>query len=289
MGRARCGSRSTRRRAGGVRADAAHPGLGAMTRRCDVNGRAGPAARRRARYVEMRRTWTAGDVVELDLPMPVRLVEANPYVEETRNHVAVMRGPLVYCLESTDLPAACGCSTCACRATRSSTPRRDGRARRRRRCIEGKALAVAAGRVVGPALPRLATPRRPKDDRPEADPVLRLGQPRRFGDDRLAAAGALRRRRMMRRNRFALVVHATAYAIAAPSRAAADDLQALVRQAGGEVDRGVADRQRPAGRDGVRRDGRGADPVQRGHALDRQAARLRPRRRRRCTCPRSAS
>jgi len=39
------------------------------------------------------------------LEMPVRLVESNPLVEETRNQVAVMRGPIVYCLESKDLPA----------------------------------------------------------------------------------------------------------------------------------------------------------------------------------------
>lgn len=44
------------------------------------------------------------DKVELDLPMDVRLIEAHPLVEENRNHVAVMRGPLVYCLESADLP-----------------------------------------------------------------------------------------------------------------------------------------------------------------------------------------
>jgi hypothetical protein len=44
-------------------------------------------------------------VDELDLPMSVRLMEANPYVEEARNHAAVMRGPIVYCLESPDLPA----------------------------------------------------------------------------------------------------------------------------------------------------------------------------------------
>jgi DUF1680 family protein len=36
--------------------------------------------------------------------MPVRLIEAHPHVEETRNHVAVMRGPMLYCLESVDLP-----------------------------------------------------------------------------------------------------------------------------------------------------------------------------------------
>jgi DUF1680 family protein len=33
-------------------------------------------------------------------------MEANPAVEETRNHVAVMRGPIVYCVESRDLPSA---------------------------------------------------------------------------------------------------------------------------------------------------------------------------------------
>jgi uncharacterized protein len=55
-------------------------------------------------YVEIRRVWSAGDTVELDLAMPTRLMEANPLVEETLNQVAVKRGPLVYCLESTDLP-----------------------------------------------------------------------------------------------------------------------------------------------------------------------------------------
>jgi hypothetical protein len=56
------------------------------------------------KYAEVRRVWAAGDVVELTLPMKPRLVEANPLVEEARNHVAVLRGPLVYCLESPDLP-----------------------------------------------------------------------------------------------------------------------------------------------------------------------------------------
>ena len=36
--------------------------------------------------------------------MEPRLVEGNPKIEEVRNQVAVMRGPLVYCLESPDLP-----------------------------------------------------------------------------------------------------------------------------------------------------------------------------------------
>lgn len=56
-------------------------------------------------YFEVRRSWKAGDFVDLDLPMPARLMEANPLVEEDLDQVAVQRGPVVYCLESPDLPA----------------------------------------------------------------------------------------------------------------------------------------------------------------------------------------
>ncbi len=49
------------------------------------------------------RQWKKGDVIELNLPMPVRLVEANPLVEEAKNQVAIMRGPIVYCLEGQDI------------------------------------------------------------------------------------------------------------------------------------------------------------------------------------------
>ncbi|HSW02462.1 MAG TPA: glycoside hydrolase family 127 protein [Sedimentisphaerales bacterium] len=55
-------------------------------------------------YATVTRRWSPGDKVRLDLPMDVVLVEAHPLVEETRDHVAVMRGPVVYCLESADLP-----------------------------------------------------------------------------------------------------------------------------------------------------------------------------------------
>src|SRR5690606_22282623 len=40
-----------------------------------------------------------GDRTTLQLPMNVTFMEANPLVEEARNQVAVMRGPVVYCLE----------------------------------------------------------------------------------------------------------------------------------------------------------------------------------------------
>ena len=49
------------------------------------------------------RKWKKGDTVELDLPMKARLVEANPLVEEAKNQIAVVRGPIVYCLEGQDI------------------------------------------------------------------------------------------------------------------------------------------------------------------------------------------
>ncbi|THU39726.1 glycoside hydrolase family 127 protein [Niastella caeni] len=69
-----------------------------------VNGKPLAVATKAAQYAEINRSWKAGDVIELDLSMPVTLIESNPLVEETRNQLAVKRGPIVYCLESTDLP-----------------------------------------------------------------------------------------------------------------------------------------------------------------------------------------
>lgn len=56
------------------------------------------------RYFEIRRSWSTRDQIELVLPMSVQLLEAHPLIEETRNQAAVRRGPIIYCLESTDLP-----------------------------------------------------------------------------------------------------------------------------------------------------------------------------------------
>ncbi len=68
-----------------------------------VNGRPLPAPEA-GRYAAIDRTWTNGDEIALTLPMEPVLVEAHPLVEEARNQVAVRRGPIVYCLESPDLP-----------------------------------------------------------------------------------------------------------------------------------------------------------------------------------------
>jgi DUF1680 family protein len=56
-------------------------------------------------YAVVGRVWRAGDTLTLSLPVETRLVTADPSVEETRNQVAVMRGPVLYCAESPDLPA----------------------------------------------------------------------------------------------------------------------------------------------------------------------------------------
>jgi DUF1680 family protein len=86
-----------------------------------VNGK--PVAATVGRYAEVRRAWKTGDVIELTLPMRPRLVEAHPLVEEARNQVAVIRGPLVYCLESTDLPKGVGVQAVALPRDVKLTPR----------------------------------------------------------------------------------------------------------------------------------------------------------------------
>jgi uncharacterized protein len=70
-----------------------------------VNGRLAAGTPTPGSYFEIKRTWKPGDVVALDLRFGAHLWEANPLVEETVGQVAVKYGPLVYCVESNDLPA----------------------------------------------------------------------------------------------------------------------------------------------------------------------------------------
>ncbi|MBN1415279.1 MAG: glycoside hydrolase family 127 protein [Bacteroidales bacterium] len=69
-----------------------------------VNGEKSNADIIPGKYTEIKNLWKPGDSIELELPMRAELIEANPLVEETRNQVAIKRGPVVYCLESADLP-----------------------------------------------------------------------------------------------------------------------------------------------------------------------------------------
>ena len=52
-------------------------------------------------YAKLRRTWRAGDVVEIAMAMPARRVKAHPNVTADKGLVALMRGPLVYAVETT--------------------------------------------------------------------------------------------------------------------------------------------------------------------------------------------
>jgi DUF1680 family protein len=73
-----------------------------------INGQCGDVEAVPGRYAALRRQWQAGDVVDLHLPLRARLMTAHHKVEEARNQVAVMRGPLVYCIEECDLPQGVG-------------------------------------------------------------------------------------------------------------------------------------------------------------------------------------
>ncbi|MGO8926425.1 MAG: glycoside hydrolase family 127 protein [Limisphaerales bacterium] len=53
-------------------------------------------------YLVLDREWKRGDRVELDLPMPVQRVAANPQVKADQGLLALQRGPIVYCLEQCD-------------------------------------------------------------------------------------------------------------------------------------------------------------------------------------------
>ena len=53
-------------------------------------------------YAIIRREWKTGDAIVLDMPLDVRFMQAHPAVHDDCGRVAVMRGPLVYCLEEAD-------------------------------------------------------------------------------------------------------------------------------------------------------------------------------------------
>jgi DUF1680 family protein len=55
-------------------------------------------------YLPIHRRWSPGDVIQLNLEMPVQVLEANPHVADDLGRIAVQRGPLVYCMEQLDQP-----------------------------------------------------------------------------------------------------------------------------------------------------------------------------------------
>ena len=75
----------------------------AATPTLKVNGKAVPLKVEKG-YVSLTRTWKAGDVIELSLPMEVRRVVANEQVAVDVGRVALERGPIVYAFEWPDNP-----------------------------------------------------------------------------------------------------------------------------------------------------------------------------------------
>ncbi|NKJ04653.1 glycoside hydrolase family 127 protein [Rhizobium sp. SG741] len=53
-------------------------------------------------YARIEREWQAGDKVDLNIPLIPRTLFANPRVRQDAGRAALMRGPLVYCVETTD-------------------------------------------------------------------------------------------------------------------------------------------------------------------------------------------
>lgn len=68
-----------------------------------VNGKSSdPGSTVREGYERIRRSWSSGDRVKLSMSMPVERVYANAQVRADWGKVAVLRGPVVYCLEEQD-------------------------------------------------------------------------------------------------------------------------------------------------------------------------------------------
>ncbi len=55
-------------------------------------------------YAQVNKKWNKGDVIEFNIPFEVDMLVAGEKVEYTRNQVAVRRGPIIYCVESNDIP-----------------------------------------------------------------------------------------------------------------------------------------------------------------------------------------
>ena len=69
--------------------------------RCKVNNRDIPVEIENG-YLKIDRRWQKGDLVDLALPMEIRLVRSHEKVIDNQNRLAIERGPIVYCVEGID-------------------------------------------------------------------------------------------------------------------------------------------------------------------------------------------
>jgi DUF1680 family protein len=127
-----------------------------------VNGKLIGRDLKSEQYFEIKRTWLAGDQVELVLPMSAQLLEAHPIVEETRNQVAVRRGPIVYCLESIDLPSEVAIENVTISPSAKFQSRYAADLLGGTTVLEGKAFAFNS-EAWGKTLYRKISPQKPKE------------------------------------------------------------------------------------------------------------------------------
>ena len=66
-----------------------------------VNGKVVKTSQNKG-YASIDRIWKNGDVIEVNLPMTVRRIQAHENVKDDKGKLAFERGPIVYCLEGTD-------------------------------------------------------------------------------------------------------------------------------------------------------------------------------------------
>lgn len=68
-----------------------------------VNGKEYRAKQERG-YLLIERSWKANDSITFDMPMPIKVMSANPRVKANIGKRCLQRGPLVYCMEEVDNP-----------------------------------------------------------------------------------------------------------------------------------------------------------------------------------------
>lgn len=67
-----------------------------------INGKAQEVKATAEGFIELRRSWQDGDVLELNLPVTPHFIAANPLIEADFGKVCLSAGPVVYCAEECD-------------------------------------------------------------------------------------------------------------------------------------------------------------------------------------------
>jgi hypothetical protein len=69
-----------------------------------VNGKKIDPTPEKDGYVHLKRSWKVAEVMELNMPMPIRRVYAHEKIKADCGKVSLMRGPITYCIEAVDNP-----------------------------------------------------------------------------------------------------------------------------------------------------------------------------------------